>query len=400
MRFNSDRDCIISSCGEGETQGIIVYDLRKQEIDLDLTLYSRFLARKKHRDHKTILDGAYSLRTFREYLIVERIAMSNLWEVNLERFRDHQYKKLVEKGSRGSKRTRRATVNSKLLTIYEWLHWMKDTERCDEFLIGSKACRIPSSKREQGRSGVRGVNQAIGPRFCPVLFKKVGKGSRHKLPNFVPSEETRALFVEELSKQTATEFLVQRNLLFQEIVNTTGLRRESVNGLRAAQFAESVLRLASDDYVYVTPDIQKFDYEARYDFPIWLALRVSNFIADYLNPLMQQRGWSTKHTEDAIFISYTTGTPLTGRTITRLFSEIFRRLGSPPGVAVHALRHKFVHEEIEKETQYRLSQELDTSVASIALAVSLKIGQQNSESLQPYVVSVMSTRKPSSASSK
>lgn len=62
-----------------------------------------------------------------------------------------------------------------------------------------------------------------------------------------------------------------------------------------------------------------------------------------------------------------------------------RAAGAPPGAAVHAFRHRYVNEEIRRETLHRLTAGFDTSTTAIATAVSLRVGHTNPESLYQYV---------------
>ena len=199
--------------------------------------------------------------------------------------------------------------------------------------------------------------------------------------------------IEAFHRETDISYISQRNCLFQEIMNETGLRREAVNCLTIEQFDRAAIEAYRGEYMDVSPVRQKFDYEDRFDFPVWLAIRVSDFISEFRQPLLVKKGWDESLCKGALFLSYTKGSPITDRAMTSIFSSALRSLGAPIGAATHCFRHKFAHDEIEAETDYRLNRGLDTSVGTIAATVSLRMGHANPTSLEPYVMSIHSRRR-------
>lgn len=403
MRLERDRRLYVSH-HPGElpsTPTIIVYDLQRECVD-DLTAYATYLLRKKLLDKKTVLNSIYQIRVVKEFFLGRSSTKVGigpaLWDVgdvddeSLEEFRDHLLKTILADTKCAREMTAKRTVNSTLLAAYAWFRWLQATGRSDEFFIGAFPCRVLSERR-QSDANRRGRERGRDAWSAPALFKHVGSASRHKLPGFVPDDVMRVDLCERFHESTASPFIAHRNNLLLQIANETGLRRGSVNSLSIDQFDRAEILRATWDFVDVQPSRQKFNYEQRFDFPVWLALQACDFIEKFRNPLLASQGWTEKRAERALFVSAKTGKPLQDRSISQIFGKAMRALGAPKGSAFHAWRHKFVGDDIEEETSFRLEHGLDTSVASISAVASVHVGHRSLDSLHPYVVSQQSRNK-------
>ena len=76
---------------------------------------------------------------------------------------------------------------------------------------------------------------------------------------------------------------------------------------------------------------------------------------------------------------------LTDRAITQIIAKAMRAAGAPRWVAIHSFRRKFSNDEIADETAHRIKNDLDTSAASIAASVSIRLGHHDPSSLYAYV---------------
>lgn len=406
MRSDNSRRLFVScqSAAEAGTQCITVYDLGINGID-DLTQYAQALERDSMLDPKTVLGALYSVRRAKEYFIslstttmtvkdgvVRIFDASVISEKALRDFRDSQLEKFGDL-EQSSVRKAQRSVNASLRAVYKWLWWLSDSGRADAFLIGEYPCRIPSARTGRVVDQYGTVRRRLADEeSAPLCFRRVGANARHKPPGFVPDEKLRLDLQAHFSKNFESKYIVERNKLFLAILNTMGLRRESVNSLRIDQFRWSDIS-AGEDYYAVQPANQKNNYEDWYQMPVWLAYMVCEFIESERAEVIRQRGWSESVTKGAIFLSYRSGRPIKDRSLTKIFSEAMRSLGSPKRAAIHSWRHKYVGEAIDEEIAYRIDRGLDTTVQSIQAAVSLDIGHKNPGSLHGYVISQLSRRR-------
>ncbi|MBK58882.1 MAG: hypothetical protein CML01_08775 [Pseudomonas sp.] len=139
------------------------------------------------------------------------------------------------------------------------------------------------------------------------------------------------------------------------------------------------------DFLTVVPDSQKFGYQKPYKFPPMLTYKIQDFIETHRATLVEQKRVSVQDTQDRIFLSQTTGLPLSNSSVTGIFSSAFESIGVTERASAHAFRHKSANDKIHDEIWERKEAGLDTSDSSIAYSVSASLGQSNPESLLPYV---------------
>jgi hypothetical protein len=380
----------VSVVHDADQFAVLFYDVANERIVDDLTDYAIYMADEEQLNFKTVTNHSYFLKRFYEYLAAKSLLLDRCTDSALKAFRDAE-KKAIMQSQRSKKNLRIAngTVNERLRRVYRWLTWLQDNGRVRQQLIGRRGCGV--------RSALPGRNAVERPRRTspntsrqqsredyPLLFKKTAIKSKHRR-QFVPSEAVRFQLVERLHETASLPYIAHRNALIVDTANTVGFRRESINSLRIAQFLDGRIEEADGAFMYVTPDAQKFGYEESFAFPAALAQRIAHFIANYLLPTARARGWGVDLKTSRVFLSYRNGRALCDRSITKMLAGHLRALGAPAWTSTHSLRRKFANDEIDSETEYRVANKLDTSTPSISATVSLRMGQRNPESLQPYV---------------
>jgi len=381
---------ILSAHAEMEQVAVVFYDLVADQVVDDLTDYTIYMADEEQLDAKTVTDHSYFLKRFYEYLQDHAIAVDRCTDVDLRNFRDAEKKAILKsKTSKQNPRIANGTVNARLRRVYRWLTWLQQNGRTREGLIGRKGCGVRStlpegSPTERAHRGNSAAARRQVREEYPLLFRKTAIRSRHRR-QFVPTEDFRFSLIERLHETAQSPYLAHRNALIVDIANTVGFRRESINSLRIAQFLDGQIDEAQGSFMYVTPDAQKFGYEESFEFPVVLAQRIAHFISNYLLPLARARGWKIDQRTSPLFLSYRDGRAMRDRSITKLLSGHFRALGAPAWTATHSLRRKFANDEMDSETEYRIDKGIDTSSQSIAATVSLRMGQRNPQSLEPYL---------------
>jgi len=188
-----------------------------------------------------------------------------------------------------------------------------------------------------------------------------------------------------------------RNALFVDIAATVGLRRGSINSLTIDQFVRRELQAVDAPTVRIRPASQKFGYENDFEFPVWLALQVCDFVEGARADLVERVHKGVSVTRNRVFLSSRAAKPMTDRAMSQVVSRAMRAIGAPKGSAVHVLRSYYANEQIELEIDHRLARGLDTGTAAISAAVSLRLGHRNPHSLFAYVARAQSRRGLSDA---
>ncbi|MDP3683553.1 MAG: hypothetical protein Q8S01_06430, partial [Ignavibacteria bacterium] len=163
------------------------------------------------------------LINFFEYLSSRGIKLEEVADNVLEEFRDWQLPQVLARpNSIGSERAAKSTVNKKLMSVYQWLLWLQETERLPVGTIGMYRCSVSVLPVGSGRRPSSEV------RF-PLLYRKTGTGSKHRL-GLAPTR----LQLERASEQIMNrhdEYAALRDCLALDIAAETGMRRVSINSL-------------------------------------------------------------------------------------------------------------------------------------------------------------------------
>lgn len=373
-----------SSFGAG---GTLVYDLKSKELVRELSEYSVHLLSREQVSSITERLRMEHLIEFWKYLSKEKLTLRKLSDDQLELYRDRQLP-LVKGNPRsiGSEGAAKETVNAKLISIYRWLMWLQENGRLSLGTIGPTGCRItvvPDTRYAHRKFGHGTVSY-------PVLYRKTGRKSKHRA-SLAPTREQLDEVAAKLMERE-NEYAGLRDSLVLDIAVETGMRRASINSLRASMFDRVRLEKATGSTFLVCPPSQKFGYEEDVRFPVWLGLRVADFIAGAREDFLKSKPHLQDNADDRIFLSTRDCAPLTNRALSQTISAAMRAVGLPKGVAIHSGRRLFAAERIETEIDRRIELGLDTSTDSICAAVSIEMGHHNPESLFPYVSRSQSRR--------
>jgi hypothetical protein len=368
--------------------GLVAYDKENnQELVSPLIDYCLFLSNDEELDSKTVMNEMLYVRRFLEYLLEKNSMVVNVGDELIKSFRDAELKRVKLSPNRSpSENALKRTVNAKLRRIYNFLVWFQRSEDLVG-LIGPINCKVRSSlavppDRGLGRGRAKAVSS--GRNRFPGLYRGVGEGSKHRVKYVATVRDKDDLI--DLFLEQESFIIANRNVLILELADQVGLRRGSINSLLAAQFRRDEIENSRSEHWVVVPSAQKFGYEKKYGIPFRLAYRVCDYIDQVRRKIMLEKGWSESRTGGRLFFSLRDGSPLSDQTISQIFGAALRKLGvEEHGSATHTLRRKFACESIVEETTRRQRLNLDTSVASVAAAVSIKMGHTNPESLTPYV---------------
>lgn len=388
----------------GGSYPIVVYDLLDKKVVDEITDYALYLADKVALNEKTISSKINNIVRFANYVSnmpnrsrkVRPFAsrLSEVCDADLIRFRDDDLI-AVSENSRSylDPRRARATVNARLASIYHWFWWLLSTSRIETYVVGPGNCSIEVRERttlNQGRMRGRSTRRTLPYLEMPLLFKEVHRSGRHDT-GFVPSREIADEVVARIMSRQSSDFRNTRDALIVDLAVEVGLRVGSIASLMTSDFKQKEIEISMEDSILVTPSVQKFSYQNSFYVPLWLAVRVCNFIEER-DKHLRMRGFDVRKATKYIFIAERSCLALTSRSVSQTIGRELRSLGAPKGTSIHAFRALFCTEEIEQEIDERLKLGLDTSTASVSAAVALKMGHRDPMSLFPYVSRSFSRR--------
>lgn len=365
----------VVDCGSFFT--VLTYDLQKEAFVEPLCEYAKHLSIDECLARLTVVQEMGHLRVFWAYLVARASSIDAIDDRLLRRFRARTRLNVFKSPShRGTRSRAEETVNAKLIRIYRWLAWLRDTSRCRSTLIGRPGCAVESLLGEPGTHSARDD--------YPLLYKTSTRNSKHSMPRDVPTEETLDEVNARFFERASTPFLAHRNSLIVDIASCAGLRRGSINSLKTSQFVGDEFVRTDRDTVLIRPERQKFSYGNVFEIPQLLHARVAKFIGEQRDQFLKSRGISAAVHEGAVFVSHRNGRPLTDGALTSLVSKAMRAAGAKKGSALHVWRAKFTVEEVENEYEERKALGIDTSADTIERAVAAKLGHKNPTSIRPY----------------
>jgi hypothetical protein len=364
-----------------ELNALIVYELGKHpKVSDELTSFALNRLDEACLDYETTYQAILNVAAFFSHCTSHGIEPSKANDRELKAFAEQELKRvLVNPRSLGDERVAKSTVNSKLMSLYRWFLWQRESGRIPAHWVGPKGTRI--------RIGVplgSPIDSRISPSTVKALFKNTSATDEGITKHLLLADEQDGLQAKIMSS-SQSEFIRHRDSLILDIGCETGFRRGSINSLRKEQFDRSLLAACKSETVLLKPPRQKFSRGTTYEVPLSLALRIADFIDGPRKRFLEDIG-QDENSVPELFLSERTGLPLKDRSITRIFSTLMRSIGAPRWNAVHVFRRRYTNVMIAEETAERIRLGLDTSTASIAAAVAMKLGQRNPKSIIPYVI--------------
>lgn len=336
---------------------------------------------------KTIEGIAYSLKKWYQYLSDSKVDALDADDKLLEKFRSHLLDRETVNRC-GDQQARKRTANVDIKNVYGYYAWLQ----VDYFfgqnkrLLGTRFCQITSSLAEQN---IDRASRAARRRY-PLLFKNAGENSKHRF-GWVPVEEHRALLTDYFYDTYPVD-LAKRNCLIFDLAWSVGWRRASILSLTVDQFSDALV-LTSDDVcdIQITPPSQKFGYSNSFTLERNLATRVLHYIEHERAEIVSRTGSSSS----AVFLSKSTGKPITQGSVSLIFNKARISLGWPRGASLHGWRRGFANKFLEREIDARVELGLDTGGESVGMALANALGQESLKSQGAYLRNIQSRLRAS-----
>ncbi|MGJ7538583.1 MULTISPECIES: hypothetical protein [unclassified Variovorax] len=372
---------------DGANFAFLTYDLQGECLVDELCDYASMAIDVLQWSRLTVKQELGSLRVFWAFLVSKGLALDELTDAVLTSFRDDALAAVLQSPAyRGSRHAAEATVNAKLLRVYDWLWWLQASLRVRGDLIGIGGASIRSASQVARPQHERRAYQhasKLHDRY-PLLYRVRTARSKHSLPRTIPTEQTLDDVHAYFFSRSASSYLRHRNCLIADIASYTGFRRGSIQSLHVDQFGGEGAMLTDRDTVILKPARQKFGYGNTFEIPVFLHEQVCHFVQTYRSDVVARHGAAQDVHRGCVFLSARDAKPLTDGAMTALMSKAMRATGAVKGTALHAWRAKFAVEEVQHEYEHRAALGLDTSADTIERAVALRLGHKNSESMRAY----------------
>jgi len=363
----------------------IVYDLEGGRIVEEISAYSLWLLDNQRKSPLTVRQTVEHLVRFWSYLPSGLRGVSDVSDQLVAAFAEREFGSVRNNSrSRGSDRAARATVNKKLSAVFNWLFWLQNSGRCPQDTIGPNECKVSAHSKKPLPNGQRWLPG------CGIsslhLFSNAGTSG-------APTSVGREVFDSVRSyidASTATAYIAERDKLFLDIATNAGFRRGSICSLVIEDLSAAIARSTTAETLEVRPQVQKFQYRKVFEVETLLILRALDFVEGPRAQLIQQLRIDERTTGGRIFLSASTGRPMSDRAMTHRISVAMRAVGCNKGMAIHVFRGLYSNEALEADISRRVKLGLDTSTESLSYGLAAALGQDNPMSPYSYVASQQS----------
>lgn len=361
-----------------DLNALVVYDMSRGAVVDEITSFALHQLDLQQLALGTVHAQVLSVAAFWAYCTSKGRVPVSANDAMLREFRDAELVRVLSnKASKHDDAISRGTVNQKLLCVYRWFLWLRETKRIPAHAVGPRGTQIDCP------IDVISQNNRRSMRAYRALFRMSATRDRG-IRKHLLSDKGCDDILDAIMSSRESLYVRQRNALLYDIGLETGLRRGSINSFEVDQFDRSLVDSASESTVLIKPRRQKFGRGLTYEISVSLLLRICDFIdgprqqlVDDKRPIREPR---------RLFLSARDCAPLEDRSITAIFSKLMRSVGAQKGTSFHALRTRFINVQINRELKERLALGLDTSVASVASSVAIRVGHRSSRYLEPYVL--------------
>jgi hypothetical protein len=364
-----------------DTVGLLVYPYNEYLDWLVLKLAKRDVHENTIRSS---VDGpTYALFSLANYLAENEYGFSELSDDVLLDFRKASLKAVLGNSrSRGTNQQAKRTVNVKMRYIYSFLAECHKLHRLPKNFIGWTGCRVQSSLIEFANRPDE-QNKKDENKF-PLCYKRVGTASSIDFSQYWATEgDVEKL--EEYFWANGRPYTVRRNIIMLRVAEKSGWRVSSLNSILVPSFSrEEFARQEHSDKFIVKPPRQKGGMDVSFPIPWELAYEVRRHIEEVRAPHLSSKAVRGTAPEE-LFLSETTGSPLTDRHVTTTFSTAFRAIGAPKGSGEHALRRKRAEDVASDEIAHRKSQGILVVPEDIGAVVQEELGHGSRAAHRAYL---------------
>lgn len=347
----------------------------------------RDLRERKAREgaRKSALDEAtYAMKALASFVLSQGKTPADIDDELLKKFKENS-KAAVQKNSRsrGGELRPEQTTNIKLRQVYKFLNNSQKHYRLPARTIGLEVgCRVRSTLPLLDTQPSDFLNAER--RKYPLCFDQNGGTGREDNSQYWATEAD-ILGLEEHFWTSDDGYCCHRNTLLLRIAEQKGWRAASLNSLLTKQFSEQALAAQAHlDAFAIVPPEQKRGYVLTFKMRFELVHQVASYIAGPRAELLKGLRVGEDVAKGRLFLSATTGKPLSDRHISQLFSKGLRGLGRAKGAGSHSLRRYRAEADFDEEIEFRRTHGLSLAPEDVKRAVQTTLGHGSLESQRAY----------------
>ncbi|WP_321947885.1 hypothetical protein [Paraburkholderia sp. J10-1] len=371
-----------------------VFRDRKCRLLIEATDYCRSIAKKKQDEaasniaiNSELGAATYAAREYLTFSAIVKIRLEASSDEAILAFREWALRRTCMRPQyRGNETIAKRTVNVKLRHIYAFLTWCQANGRIPEGTIGpGKGYRVHSTLPICDTTLLE-LDQSEAKKY-PKLYTRVGQGSRNRTRQHRASDLELERIDQYITEARVSFLAAQRDSLILRIADETAFRCGSINSLTKAHFSDKLLAQAEEREApaFDVSPVQKFGYVDAFSLSWELTREIVRYIASDRQEIMDQHRADEKRAEGRIFLSVTTGRPLSDNYLSGLFGRYFTAVGAPKGSGLHSVRGATATRTIKSEIELRLREGRSLDRVDILDAGASKLGHHSLTAQQYYV---------------
>lgn len=338
------------------------------------------------RAYTSAMDSiAYSLSEFAGYLQSKGKSWAGTTDDILEEFRDASHTETRTKKTSKNNTTASRTINKKLRVIYDFFAWAEVNAALTQGKIGWGTEDIKSTRPLHLKNPTKW--NGLPRNQYPKCLQGVGEKSRSMDSQYWATEQDLD-DIEDYFGRTLPSATAERNILFMRITDQTGFRRASTNSLTIGQFSDAAINESLRQGLVAhsaQPASQKLTKNYHFDISYALAWEINRYIKQLFGEELATQSCHVKKVADLpIFVSITTGRPLTDNHWSDIFTAAFQAMGADRGAGLHAIRRKFAEDWFRKEIERRLKNNLSIAYEDIVAGLARVLGHDSKLSQEAY----------------
>ncbi|MGR5153190.1 hypothetical protein [Photobacterium swingsii] len=283
----------------------------------------------------------------------------------------------VQNGRKGNAPKR--TTNDALRRTYQFYRWAQEEQRHPR-LIGETADGAQIYSRLTTRH-----NADDNEDLYPLTFIHVGEGTKHRGDRSATEDDYKELVA--LINRSSTPYIRKRDSLIVQIISETGQRPDAIASLTIHDFAADKITKAEsrgENKFSVQPARQKFGYENVFDFDWTLVHSITAYIEGARKDHLTDK---PQGCDQGMLLLTSNGTPLKngGKSITKRFNYLTKKLLWPKGKSIYSLRHKWMNKRHDEEIRIQSEIGGDTSGKGVRAAIAKDAGHASPDSADSYL---------------
>ncbi|MCW8901405.1 MAG: hypothetical protein OQK95_12095 [Gammaproteobacteria bacterium] len=344
------------------------------------------------QSYKSFVDiYAYALKSFVEYLAYKNISWDEVTSEHLDEFYDWEIPRIMMRSAtKHNEKAAKRTCNRKLTAIYQFYGWAHSFAKLLPYGYvgenGNIKTTIPLAYEEGLLKGpLFKVSNKLYPKISIGLYPLIRTHVGEPIGDYCATDKDIEMIVDYFIDNSANDYVSARNILIISIIDSIGLRSNSISSLTIKQFSCDILEQCEDETIDIIPSSQKFGYNNSFPFPTFLISQILDFIENDRAELMRTLGLNELKVKHALFLTQD-GNTLTPKRISEIIAKGFQAIGHKPGkgAAAHSGRRKRAKDVTYEELAWRARSGMPIDPVTVSQTVATNLGQKDFNSAALY----------------